>query len=61
MICDECGLCKSGIRRYETETDLFYFCPKCKAKYESLIKIRDTMKKALKEISKECEKIGSIQ
>lgn len=61
MICDGCGLRKSGIRRYETETELYYFCPKCKEEYESLIRIRDAKRVYLNVLSRECEKISSLQ
>lgn len=61
MICDECGKRKQGVRRYETETDLYYFCPECKAKYESLIRIRDAKRVYLNVLSRECGKFGSMQ
>ena len=59
MKCDDCGLHKQGIRRYETETDLYYFCPECKARYESLIRIRDVQRVYLNVLKKEVVVIGN--
>lgn len=59
MICDDCGKRKQDIRRYETETDLYYFCPECKARYESLIRIRDAQRNYLNVLKKEAAVIGN--
>ena len=59
MICDDCGKRKQGIRRYETETHLYYFCPECKARYESLIRIRDAQRMYLNVLKKEVVSIGN--
>lgn len=58
MICDDCGKRKS-VRRYETETDLYYFCPECKARYESLIRIRTAQRNYLNVLKKEAAVIGN--
>lgn len=59
MICDDCGKHKQGVRRYETETDLYYFCSECKARYESLIRIRDAQRNYLNVLKKEAAVIGN--
>lgn len=59
MICDDCGKRKQGIRRYETETNLYYFCPECKARYESLIRIRTAQRMYLNVLKKEAAVIGN--
>lgn len=59
MKCDDCGKHKQGVRRYETETDLYYFCPECKARYESLIRIRTAQRNYLNVLKKEVAVIGN--
>ena len=59
MKCDDCGKRKQGVRRYETETDLYYFCPECKARYESLIRIRTAQRNYLNVLKKEVAVIGN--
>lgn len=59
MICDDCGKRKQGVRRFETETNLYYFCPECKAKYESLIRIRTAQRNYLNVLKKEAAVIGN--
>ena len=59
MICDDCGKRKQGVRRFETETDLYYFCPECKARYESLIRTRTAQRNYLNVLKKEAAVIGN--